>query len=48
MGPARDFPFRSEIVQIIPAEWAELRKGNLKLNRNWGDLNLAHRVEDGK
>jgi hypothetical protein len=36
MGPARDFPFRSEIVKITPAEWEELRQGNLKLNRYWG------------
>lgn len=44
MGPARDFPFRSEIVQVTPAEWEQLRNGKLKLNRDWGDLNLAKRV----
>ena len=47
MGPAKDFPFRSEIVQVTPAEWEELRQGNLKLNRTWGDLNLAQKVDDG-
>lgn len=47
MGPAKDFPFRSEIVQVTPAEWEELRRGNLKLNRNWGDLNLAQKVDYG-
>src|SRR5688572_11519925 len=41
MGPARDYPFRSEIVQVTPAEWDALRQGTLKLNRDWGDLNLA-------
>jgi len=44
MGPAKDFPFRSEIVQVIPAEWEQLRQGTLKLNRDWGDLNRAERV----
>jgi hypothetical protein len=47
MGPARDFPFRSEIVQITPAEWEGLRHGTLKLNRNWGDLNQAQKVDHG-
>jgi hypothetical protein len=47
MGPAKDFPFRSEIVQVTPNEWEELRQGNLKLNRNWGDLKLAQKVDDG-
>lgn len=47
MGPARDFPFRSEIVQITPDEWDRLRAGKLKLNRNWGDLNAAQRVGHG-
>jgi hypothetical protein len=48
MGPAKDFPFRSEIVQVTPAEWEQLRQGKLKLNRNWGDLNGAKKVEHGK
>lgn len=47
MGPAKDFPFRSEIVQVTPAEWEELRQGKLKLNRNWGDLNLAQKIDNG-
>jgi hypothetical protein len=47
MGPAKDFPFRSEIVQITPTEWDELRHGNLKLNRSWGDLNLVQKVDYG-
>ena len=48
MGRAKDFPFRSEIVQVTPAEWAQLRQGSLKLNRDWGDLNHAQRVQHGK
>ena len=44
MGPANDFPFRSEVVQVTPAEWDRLRRGTLKLNRDWGDLNVAQRV----
>lgn len=48
MGPARDFPFRSEIVQITPAEWDALRQGKLKLNREWGDLSLAQKVNHGE
>ncbi|HEY8748174.1 MAG TPA: hypothetical protein VIM11_09385 [Tepidisphaeraceae bacterium] len=47
MGPAKNFPFHSEIVQVTPAEWVELRQGNLKLNRSWGDLNLAQKVHYG-
>lgn len=47
MGPAKDFPFRSEIVQVTPTEWGELRQGHLKLNRNWGDLNQAQKVDYG-
>jgi len=47
MGPARDFPFGSEIVQITPAEWEELRRGRLKLNRDWGNLDLAQKVPHG-
>jgi hypothetical protein len=47
MGPANDFPFRSEIIQVTPAEWEELRQGSLKLNRNWGDLNLVKKVVYG-
>ena len=47
MGPANDFPFRSEIVQVTPDEWAQLKRGDLRLNRDWGDLNSAHRVGDG-
>lgn len=48
MGPARDFPFRSEIVQITPAEWDAIRQGRLKLNRDWGDLSLARKVGHGE
>jgi len=44
MGPARDFPFRSEIAQVTSAEWRDLRRGHLKLNRDWGDLTLARQV----
>jgi hypothetical protein len=47
MGPATDFPFRSEIIQVKPTEWVQLRKGNLKVNRDWGDLNLAQKVQHG-
>jgi len=47
MGPARDFPFRSEIVQVTPAEWEQLRQGKLKLNRDWGDLRQAQKVPHG-
>ena len=47
LGPAKDFPFRSEIAQITRAEWQQLRQGSLKLNRNWGDLNRAQRVDNG-
>lgn len=48
MGPARDFPFRSEIVQVTPAEWDQLRQGSLKLNRDWGDLKQARKVPHGE
>lgn len=48
MGRAKDFPFRSEIVQVTPAEWQQLRQGHLKLNRDWGDLNLAEQVQHGE
>jgi len=44
MGPAKDFPFRSEIVQVKPAEWKQLREGTLRLNRDWGDVNRAEEV----
>lgn len=47
MGPAKDFPFRSEIVQITPGEWDQLREGKLKLNRNWGELKTARKVGHG-
>jgi hypothetical protein len=47
LGPAKDFPFRSEVAQITRAEWEQLRQGKLKLNRDWGDLNQATRVHDG-
>jgi hypothetical protein len=47
MGPASDFPFRSEVVQVTPAEWQQLRTGTLKLNRDWGDLGCAQRVAHG-
>jgi hypothetical protein len=48
MGKAKDFPFRSEIVQVKPAEWDQLCKGTLKLNRDWGDLKSAKRIEHGE
>jgi hypothetical protein len=48
MGRAKDFPFRSEIAQVTPAEWEQLRLGKLKLNRDWGDLNRAQRVAHGE
>ncbi len=47
MGPAKDFPFRSEIVQITPGEWEQLQQGKLKLNRNWGNLAHARKVPYG-
>jgi len=44
MGPAKDFPFSSEVVQVTPDEWMQLREGQLKLNQDWGDLNKARKV----
>jgi hypothetical protein len=43
MGPAKDFPFRSEVAQVTPAEWAKLQDKTLKLNRDW-DLKQARKV----
>lgn len=48
MGPARDFPFRSEVVQVTSAEWVQLRQGALRLNRDWGDLNRAGKIGHGE
>jgi hypothetical protein len=48
MGRAKDFPFRSEIVQVTPAEWEQLRQRKLKLNRDWGDLDRAKKVSRGE
>ncbi|HWE04279.1 MAG TPA: hypothetical protein VG326_17875 [Tepidisphaeraceae bacterium] len=48
LGPAKDFPFRSEVAQITGGEWEQLRQGKLKLNRDWGDLKNAKRVDDGE
>jgi hypothetical protein len=48
MGPAKDFPFRSEIAQVTPVEWNQLLQGKLKLNRDWGDLNRAQKVQYGE
>ena len=48
MGPARDFPFRSEVVQVTRAEWDQLREQHLRLNRDWGDLALATQVHRGQ
>jgi len=45
MGPAKDFPFRSEIAQVTPKEWSELLKGDLRLTKAWGDLNEAQVVK---
>ena len=42
MGPARDFPFRSEVAQVTRDEWGRLRAGELRLNRDW---NLDDAVE---
>ena len=42
MGPARDFPFRSEVAQVTRDEWDRLRAGDLRLNRDW---NLDEVVE---
>jgi hypothetical protein len=47
LGPAKDFPFRSEVAQITPAEWDQLLQGNLKINRDWGDLKRAKKVAHG-
>jgi hypothetical protein len=47
LGPANDFPFRSEVAQVTSAEWTQLRRGLLKLNRDWGDLNQARKVAHG-
>jgi hypothetical protein len=46
MGPAKDFPFRSEVAQITPVEWERLHQKTLKLNRDW-DLDQAQKVPDG-
>jgi hypothetical protein len=48
MGPARDFPFRSEVVQVTRAEWDQIRQQQLQLNRDWGDLGLAARIQRGQ
>lgn len=48
MGPASDFPFRSEVVQVTPGEWRQLLKNKLKLNREWGNLSRAERVPNGE
>ena len=45
MGPSPDFPFRSEVAQVTPGEWSDLRAGHLRLGRDWGDLTLAREVE---
>jgi hypothetical protein len=47
LGPARDFPYRSEVAQVTSAEWAQLRQGTLKLNRDWGNLASVKKVADG-
>jgi hypothetical protein len=47
LGPAKDFPFRSEVAQVKHAEWDQLRGGKLKLNRDWGDLSAAKRIQNG-
>lgn len=47
MGPAKDFPFRSEVAQVTPAEWAKLQHKTLKLNRDW-DLEQAQKVSHGE
>ena len=48
IGSTADFPFRSEIVQVTPAEWEQVRRGELKLNRDWGDLRSAEKVGHGE
>lgn len=47
MGRARDFPFRSEVAQVTPAEWAQLKQKTLKLNRDW-DLEQVQKVPHGE
>ena len=47
MGPAKDFPFRSEVAQVTPTEWAKLQHKTLKLNRDW-DLEQARKVPHGE
>src|SRR5207237_454131 len=47
MGPAKDFPFRSEIAQVTTAEWAQLQQKTLMLNRDW-DLRQAQKVPHGE
>ena len=47
MGPAGDFPFRSEVAQVTPAEWTALQHKTLRLNRDW-DLKQARKVPDGE
>ena len=48
MGKAADFPFRSEVVQVTPDEWEQLRQGTLRLNRDWGDLSRAEPIPHGE
>ena len=47
MGPAKDFPFRSEVAQVTRAEWTKLQQKTLKLNRDW-DLEQAQKVACGE
>ena len=47
MGPADDFPFRSEVAQVTRDEWDRLRRGDLRLTRDW-DLSQAREVRLGE
>ena len=47
MGPAKDFPFRSEVAQVTPVEWAKLKDKTLKLNLDW-DIKQAQKVSNGE
>ncbi len=47
MGPARDFPFRSEVAQVKRSEWEELQLETLKLNRDW-DLKQVRKAGDAQ
>ena len=42
-GPSADFPFRSAIVQLRPADWRDVLTGRLPLSKPW-DLDSRRRL----